>query len=440
MMERMFDYVELAERCRKAAGADVVLAGDGNLCEAVGELAAARSALEAAEAHVLAELEARAVCDREFGHQTGAWAALQTHAPRSACVARVRLGTRLRQLDVIDHAMSAGEIGPEQARVIAEAAANPRVADHIREHQGDLVAAAREAPFEIWKRELAELVELLDQDGGYDPDRDEARTKLRLTELGPDTVCVAGELVGESALVVTCTLRAEADRLWRAHRRDHETCPDLPMPSRAGLLAQALVEVCRQSQGIDVERTRGPVADINLVVHTDDLPASDPPASNLATSDRPAAGRSAGADPAARLFTIDGDRLTTAERYAYLWCDPAVHAVILDSLGVPLDLGRTVRFASPGQRRAAAVRDGGCVFPGCDAPMSWCDLHHVDHFEDGGATNLALLASLCRRHHGVSHRHGWTMTAAADQRFVWTTPSGGTLHSQRHFGRASGGP
>ncbi len=53
----MFDSTELAEQCRKAAGADVGLAGDDELCDAIRELAVARSALDAAEGHVLAELD-----------------------------------------------------------------------------------------------------------------------------------------------------------------------------------------------------------------------------------------------------------------------------------------------------------------------------------------------------------------------------------------------
>ena len=78
------------------------------------------------------------------------------------------------------------------------------------------------------------------------------------------------------------------------------------------------------------------------------------------------------------------------------------------------------------------VRDGGCVFPGCDAPPSWVDLHHVIHWGDDGLTVLENLASLCRHHHGVTHRKGWSMTATADEWFIWTTPGGRTLHSQRH--------
>ena len=49
----------------------------------------------------------------------------------------------------------------------------------------------------------------------------------------------------------------------------------------------------------------------------------------------------------------------------------------------PLDLGRTTRVVHPAQRTALAVRDGGCVFPGCDRPLAWCEAHHLVHWLDG---------------------------------------------------------
>lgn len=121
-----------------------------------------------------------------------------------------------------------------------------------------------------------------------------------------------------------------------------------------------------------------------------------------------------------------------------LACDAAWLPLIVDDLGVPLAMGRRTRFATPAQRHAAAARDGGCVFPGCDAPTAWTELHHVHEFERGGGTDLHTMASLCRRHHGIVHRTGWTMYATQDAWFWWRTPSGQTIWSQRHGSQRSG--
>jgi hypothetical protein len=54
-------------------------------------------------------------------------------------------------------------------------------------------------------------------------------------------------------------------------------------------------------------------------------------------------------------------------------------------------------------RRAVIVRDRHCRFPGCDRPPSWCDAHHVRHWDKGGPTALHNLVLLCRRHHRLIH-------------------------------------
>jgi hypothetical protein len=46
----------------------------------------------------------------------------------------------------------------------------------------------------------------------------------------------------------------------------------------------------------------------------------------------------------------------------------------------PLDVGRASRVVTPAQRSALAVRDGGCVFPDCTRPLSWCEGHHLWHW------------------------------------------------------------
>jgi HNH endonuclease len=76
----------------------------------------------------------------------------------------------------------------------------------------------------------------------------------------------------------------------------------------------------------------------------------------------------------------------------------------------PLEVGRTTRVVQPGQRLALAARDGGCVFPCCDRPLSWCEAHHLWHWRHGGPTDLANLVLLCRAHHRAVHEAagGWS--------------------------------
>jgi Domain of unknown function (DUF222)/HNH endonuclease len=75
----------------------------------------------------------------------------------------------------------------------------------------------------------------------------------------------------------------------------------------------------------------------------------------------------------------------------------------------PLEVGRATRVVSPAQRTALAVRDGSCVFPGCDRPLAWCEAHHLRHWLHGGPTDLANLALLCRTHHRAVHEGGWRL-------------------------------
>jgi hypothetical protein len=405
----MFGVVELAELSRKAAGADVSLATDAELCDASVRLAAVDAQVAATRAHVLGELEVRGVCDREFGLTTASWVASRTHEHRGGVAGRVRLGTALRHpLDRVDEALADGQISVEHARVLADAAANPRVSAQITDLQDTLLGLAGRSSFPLWRRDVAVLVELLDQDGGHDPSRDLARNHLSITDLGPDHIKIDGELIGEHALIVAQRLRGCADRLFRRHRDDAELTDDLPVPSRATLLALALAETCRAAASSNPATSSAPAVDITLVVHAD-------------TPDV--------------LRTIDGTPVR-ADTTRHLSCDARFTPLITGRDGVPLNLGREVRYANRAQRRALAIRDGGCVFPGCDLPVSWCDAHHVTPWEHGGTTDLPNLASLCRHHHGVTHRTGWAMVAHPDQTFSWTTPSGDTLHGQRHRVRA----
>jgi hypothetical protein len=95
-----------------------------------------------------------------------------------------------------------------------------------------------------------------------------------------------------------------------------------------------------------------------------------------------------------------------------LACDALVVPAVLHGATPVLDLGRSTRAWNRAQRRAAALRDRGCVAPGCHQPPAHCQLHHCWHWVDGGPTDLDNAALLCGFHHRTVHRQGWTVALA----------------------------
>jgi hypothetical protein len=79
-------------------------------------------------------------------------------------------------------------------------------------------------------------------------------------------------------------------------------------------------------------------------------------------------------------------------------------------LGEVLDVGRTTSRWPVAIRRAITIRDGGCIFPTCDRPASWADVHHCTHWADGGHTSIDNGVLLCRRHHTFIHKEHWSVT------------------------------
>jgi len=102
--------------------------------------------------------------------------------------------------------------------------------------------------------------------------------------------------------------------------------------------------------------------------------------------------------------------VATVERLA---CATGTIAITVDHDGQPLNLGREQRLYSRSQRIALAARDGGCRWPGCERPPSWCEAHHIEHWHrDGGRTDVADGILLCRHHHMLTHNNGWRIERA----------------------------
>lgn len=372
-----------------------------------------RRALDATQAHALAELSRLEHTERADGTSTSGWLARSAQIPSGMARQRVAVANALaeRLPEQVDRALTEGRIGFDHARVIAEAT-NQRNIDALSgEIDHHLESASSAFVFHAWRRGFQARSAVLDQDGTFDPAAELARNRLRLSP-STEFMGLRGELVGEHALVVRDTIEALADELFLAFSRDHATNPDLEVPDRSTLRALALEEACRRALARDPDDTTPARTQVHLVLH---------------------AQRTADGGLAIDPIGYDRDGCPWLLRdVAVLLCDASVAATVLDGLGLPVDQNRSTRVPGPRLRRALDVRDGGCTHPGCDRPPRHCDAHHLIEWHRGGRTELSNLVLLCRRHHRVAHRRGWRVTLGDDGWTTWHRPDRPPLQGQRH--------
>lgn len=411
--------VDAAHTAAKVAAGMPIDALDGpQLRELTLQVEQLRRLLDATEHHALAELDRRRHTDLRRGSATSKWLAHHAQLPAGMARARLALARRLADdpaLTPVGAALDAGRIGSDHARVFA-GAINERNAAALAPVLDDLIEAAQAMVFDVWKRHVEHLASMADPDGSHDPDADLLGNTLTLSP-SSDFLLLRGELVGEHAICVADVLDAVADDLFQQFSRDAAASGGaLSVPPRSTLMALALEEVCRRAMATDTSSTTKPRVEASLVIHA----------------------------------TRNGDHLDIwsvhhhllgpipVDRVPSFLCDATFFSVVLDSLGLPTDLGRDHRHPTPTQRRALVARDGCCTFPGCDAHIDWLDAHHVRHWTDGGSTDLRNLVLVCRRHHRVAHRRGWSLTLSDDGWTRWTAPDGHSFWGQRHHRQRAG--
>ena len=107
------------------------------------------------------------------------------------------------------------------------------------------------------------------------------------------------------------------------------------------------------------------------------------------------------------VLEANGERLST-DAVERALCEGDSIEVTMTRDGNPLDLGRTARLYNQRQREVLAIRDGGCLWPGCDRPPAFTEAHHTRQWKrDGGRTDVADGCLLCRFHHVQLHSNGW---------------------------------
>ena len=124
--------------------------------------------------------------------------------------------------------------------------------------------------------------------------------------------------------------------------------------------------------------------------------------------------------------------VSTARR---LCCDANVFPVVLAGNGEVLDVGQSVRTATPPQRKALRAMHRTCAHPGCRTTVDDCKMHHIEFFRNGGKTSVNNLLPLCEKHHHLVHEGGWQLTMTEGRVATWRRPDGTIWHTEPTINR-----
>jgi hypothetical protein len=104
------------------------------------------------------------------------------------------------------------------------------------------------------------------------------------------------------------------------------------------------------------------------------------------------------------LHETEGGRLLTIAELRTISCDCWLSRIVLGPDSEIIEVGRRTRIIPTPLRRAVITRDRHCTWPGSDRNPRRCDIHHIQHRANGGATQPAHLRLLCRYHHSRIHQ------------------------------------
>ncbi|HSM44694.1 MAG TPA: DUF222 domain-containing protein [Acidimicrobiia bacterium] len=285
-----------------------------------------------------------------------------------------RLAKRLQDLPELRKRLAAGDLSLDAVDLLAEVATPDTESELIDEATGrDLHDIARLASREKppANRDSAEAREA----HWFSTQWDLRRQKMRL----------AGELTGMEAQVVE-------DRLVGVAK----TTPKNPETGRYDdwekRMADSLFEVCATRDG------KAPVP--TTVVHADFDALIDPSGPSVSE--------------------LGSGPVISTEVARMIGCDSALE-MVLEREGKPVGIGRRSRNIPGWLRRQVEYRDHHCRFPGCGRTV-FLQIHHLEHWADGGKTDFDSLVLLCWWHHIFIHEKGWHVTRDAIGRFVFRKP------------------
>lgn len=378
---------ELHSALDDLAALDLAAMSDDAVLDLLGELSVVANRVAAVLTSAARVADRREAYRRDGAVSMRAWLRGSCRLAPGEATAIVSSGRRLEQLPAVAAAFAEGAITAAHVRVITEEVTDARVraaADtgiDVAETDAILAGLARRTAPRDTAEGVARWVAGVDPDGTL-RDAADPRRHLTLTKGSDGRVYVRGELDAEGGEVLHTALAAEMNG-------------DRPADDRRGSgerQGEAVVRLARRALDRDeLPAVRGERPHVRVTIDWQALCA-----------ERGAPGVSGG--------TLGWAGPVCPETARRLACDASVVRMITGPDGLPLDVGRALRTATTAVRRAVELRDGHCVFAGCDAPPEWCDVHHVVHWAHGGPTSCDNGALLCERHHTACHEGGFSVS------------------------------
>ena len=370
---------------------------------------------------LIREFDARGGWDSGF-QSCAHWLNWRTGLDLGAARKKIRVARALEALPMISDSMRGGELSYSKVRALTRVA-TPETEAELLSFALIGTAAHVERLVRAWRR--VDRIESM-EDGTQLRDH-------RYLQAYPDEdgmLVLRARLSPEVGAIFHQALEAATEVLYeRSRESDGPDWSEVPAEQRRAD-AMELITESALAGGLDP----GTAGDrYQVVVHVEEhaLASCCQPGCEVAerlTDLVAEEGDSAGTDirvKRAACGELAGGLYVSAETSRRLACDCSRVVMTHDSAGGVLDVGRKTRAIHPAMRRALKHRDGGCRFPGCGLHI--CDAHHVEHWADGGKTELGNLLLLCRHHHRVLHEGGFRVEVDADGASRFYTPQGALI-------------
>lgn len=350
--------------------------------------------LQAWQQQLAARIEASDAAWHEYGTSTTTWLADAARLTPREARRLVRAGQGLARFEVVGRAAAAGALVPGQAEAITSVLADlPTEFDPTTVVRGQelMVGFAATHDAAALRRLTSHLVEVLDPDTADTLtaarlERQEraarARRHLEFVGDGQGNVQIRGSLPVADAepFIRIIDAYAAADKRAALEARDPLSELVTPAMRRADALVTMVNRHCQESfapaNGGDRPR-------VVVTLSYDSLAKTAADAGLLAG------------------HLVGSQEPLSAGVLRRLLCDADVLPAVLGGQSEVLDVGRTQRLVTAPIRAALELRDGGCVFPGCEKPPQDCHAHHLRPWWAGGPTSLANLVLVCAHHHGI---------------------------------------